>query len=106
MTHTALRGTGIPRLPTFDSTLAFLRDGYTFGERAFPRLGTDAFRTRMLGLPVTVVRGADAARMFYEEDRFGRDRALPAAVQHLLRLRPTSGSSNGCGSAAGERAPT
>jgi fatty-acid peroxygenase len=85
MTHTALRATGIPRLPAFDSTLAFLRDGYTFGERAFTRLGTDAFRTRLLGLPVTIVRGADAARMFYEEDRFGRDRAMPASAQHLLQ---------------------
>ena len=56
MTHTALRASGIPRLPAFDSTLAFLRDGYTFGERAFTRLGTDAFRTRLLWLPVTVVQ--------------------------------------------------
>jgi fatty-acid peroxygenase len=95
MTHVANRETGIPRLPTLDSTLAFARDGYTFGERQFSRLGTDAFRTRMLGLPVTIMRGADAARVFYEEDRFSRERAMPATAQHLLQDKGSTQVLNG-----------
>jgi fatty-acid peroxygenase len=85
VTHVAPITEGIPRLPTPDSTLAFLRDGYIFGQRRFDRLHTDAFRTRITGKPVTVVKGADAAGIFYDDDRFGRERAMPASVLHLLQ---------------------
>lgn len=77
--------TPIPRTSAIDSTPAFLRDGYVFGERQFARLGSDAFHTRLLGRPVTVVRGAEWARLFYEGDRFTRDRAMPTSVMHLLQ---------------------
>ncbi|MCW4385872.1 cytochrome P450 [Salinibacterium sp. SYSU T00001] len=76
---------GIPRLPVLDSTLGFLGDGYLFGTRRFDRVGGDAFRTRMMGRPVTITRGADAAEMFYSGGRFGRDRAMPTSVFHLLQ---------------------
>jgi fatty-acid peroxygenase len=85
MTHTATRDTSIPRLRTIDSTAAFLRDGYTFGQRQFDSLRTNAFRTRLLGVPVVVVRGADAASMFAESDQVGNDRAVPASLPALLR---------------------
>lgn len=75
----------IPRTRTPDSALTFLRLGYLFGERTFNTLDTDVFRTRLLGLPATVVRGADWARLFYEGDRFSRDRAMPTSVKHLLQ---------------------
>ncbi len=81
----AARQNGIPGLPTPDSSLGFLRDGYLFGTRRFERVRGDAFRTRLLGQPVTVMRGADAARTFYEGGRFGRERAMPASVLHLLQ---------------------
>lgn len=85
MTHTAIRETGIPRLPTLDSTLAFLRDGYTFGERQFERSRGDAFRTRLFGLPVIVARGTDAAALFTQGGLVARERSLPGSLQQLLR---------------------
>ncbi|HYI33241.1 MAG TPA: cytochrome P450 [Glaciibacter sp.] len=85
MTHTAIRETGIPRLPTLDSTVAFLRDGYTFGERQFERSRGDAFRTRLFGLPVIVARGADAAALFTQGEVIARERTVPASLKQLLR---------------------
>ncbi len=76
---------GIPRLPELDSTAGFLADGYEFGRRRFTQLGTDAFRTRLMGRPVTVIFGAAASRRFGDGRHFSRERALPSTVQHLLQ---------------------
>ncbi|GAA1831572.1 cytochrome P450 [Agromyces salentinus] len=87
MTQTMRRPSeaGIPRSGALDDGPGFLLDGYTFGQRRFRKLGTDAFTTRLAGRPATVVYGADAARIFYEGDRFSRERAMPTSVQHLLQ---------------------
>jgi fatty-acid peroxygenase len=77
--------TTAPRLPGLDSSVAFLSDGYLFGLRRFEQLQTDVFRTRVAGRPVTVMYGEEAARIFYEDDRFTRERAMPASVMHLLQ---------------------
>jgi fatty-acid peroxygenase len=84
-TTTTDRSSGIPSLASVDSSLAFISDGYMFGTRRFNRLGTDAFRTGLMTRPVVVARGEDAARMFYEDNRFSRQRAMPASVLHLLQ---------------------
>lgn len=68
-----------------DRTLTFLAQGYAFGSRNFDRLGTDAFRTRLAGQRVLFLRGADAARFFYEGGRFTRTAALPPTVLHSLQ---------------------
>ncbi len=75
----------IPDLGVLDSTAGFLADGYEFGRRRFARVGGDAFRTRLMGRPVTVLFGADAARRFGDGHHFSRERALPSTVQHLLQ---------------------
>lgn len=75
---------GIPAAE-LDATMGFLRDRYLFGIRRFERLQTDAFRTRLLGIPVVVMRGSDAARFFYEGDRFTRSASIPPSVTHLLQ---------------------
>ena len=68
-----------------DSTLRFVRDGYLFGTRGFRAAGADWFRTRLLGRPVLVLRGAEAARFFYEGGRFRREGAMPRSVLTLLQ---------------------
>jgi fatty-acid peroxygenase len=68
-----------------DSSIAFLSEGYRFGMHRFDRLGSDAFSTRLMLRPVTFLRGADAARFFYEGERFTRDRAMPVSVLHSLQ---------------------
>ncbi|WP_345801421.1 cytochrome P450 [Microbacterium sp. AZCO] len=74
----------VARLPG-DSSLALLREGYLFGHRRFERLGTDAFRTRLMARPVLLLRGAAAARFFYEDERFTRESAMPRSVLHSLQ---------------------
>lgn len=75
----------IPRLTSIDSSLALLAEGYVFASRRCDRLGSDAFRTRVLGVPVTFLRGPEGSRLFYDPDRFTRRRAIPPSVQHLLQ---------------------
>ncbi len=78
------RDAAIPRLPG-DAAVPLLAEGYGYGARRFERLGSDAFRTRLVGLPVTFVRGAEAARFCAEGDRFSRTAAMPASVLHSLQ---------------------
>ena len=75
---------GIPKIPG-DSSLALLAEGYTFGHRRFQHFGTDVFRTRLMAKPVTVLRGHEAARFFYEGERFNRQGAMPRSVLHSLQ---------------------
>lgn len=75
----------IPRSKAIDDALAFVRNGYLYGDRRFRRLGSDVFTARLAGRPVTVMHGAEAAAIFYEGDRFSRERAMPASVKHLLQ---------------------
>lgn len=75
---------GIPELRG-DHSLAFLAEGYPFGHRRFEKLGVDAFRTRLMGREVTMLRGHDAARFFYEGELFDRVGAMPRSVLHSLQ---------------------
>ncbi|WP_265502860.1 cytochrome P450 [Paracoccus beibuensis] len=74
-----------PRLPGFDHTIAFLREGYTFVSSRCDALRTDLFRTRIMLRPVICVRGQDAAAMFYGSGCFTRRGAMPQTVLRLLQ---------------------
>ena len=75
----------IQKLKTADSSLSFLREGYTFISSRCDQLGTDIFKTRIAGRPVVCMRGAEAAGLFYDGGRFTRRGALPPTVVHLLQ---------------------
>lgn len=68
-----------------DSTVPFLQEGYPFVSSRCDELGTDLFTSRLLLRPVTFLRGAEAAAIFYDDDRFTRQGAMPPTVQHLLQ---------------------
>ncbi|MFD1718403.1 cytochrome P450 [Georgenia deserti] len=76
---------GIPHLPTPDSGLDLLREGYAFASRRCEQLGTAAFRARVLGVPVVFMRGREATRLFYASGLFTRRGAVPPFVKHLLQ---------------------
>lgn len=69
----------------FDSTVAFLREGYPFISSRCDGLGADLFTSRLGLRPITFMRGAEAAEVFYAGGRFSRVGALPPSVQHLLQ---------------------
>lgn len=74
----------IPRDPSPDSTLAFLLDGYRFISTRCDRYGSDVFQTRLLFEPTICLRGAEAARIFYDTERFQRSGAIPGRAQKSL----------------------
>ncbi|MGN6387991.1 MAG: cytochrome P450 [Burkholderiaceae bacterium] len=67
-----------------DSTLAFVADGYLFISKRCERFGADVFRTRLLMQPAICMRGAEAARLFYDTERFRRHGATPERAQKTL----------------------
>ncbi|MEX5298110.1 cytochrome P450 [Kocuria sp. CPCC 205292] len=69
----------------FDSTVALLREGYPFISSRCEALGADLFTSRLALRPVTFLRGADAAELFYGGDRFTRAGAVPPSAKHLLQ---------------------
>ena len=75
----------IPRSGDPDLLLGLLREGYDYAGRRFERLGSDIFRTRLLGRPAVCLRGAEAAELFYDESRFTREGAMPKPVLRLLQ---------------------
>jgi fatty-acid peroxygenase len=79
--------TKIPRLRSFDSTLALRREGYDFISRRCAELRTNIFATRLLLHPVICLRGAEAAEMFYAPGRFIRRGAMPQITLRLLQDR-------------------
>src|SRR3954453_16477307 len=68
-----------------EQSLALLLEGYPYGLHRFERLRSDAFRTRLGGQHVLFLRGAEAARFFYEGGRFDRTASLPPTVVHSLQ---------------------
>jgi fatty-acid peroxygenase len=77
----------IPRDRSFDGTLAMLSDPYRFISTRCQRNGCDAFATRLMLRRAFCVVGEEAARMFYEPDRFTRRGALPVTALTLLQDR-------------------
>ncbi len=75
----------IPRLDTFDSSLAFLREGYDFVGNRCRATGSDAFRTRIMLSKVVCMRGAEAARRFYDGEHFTRAGSMPPTTLRLLQ---------------------
>lgn len=74
-----------PHEHTLDSTLALLSDGYTFISQRCRRFQSDIFATRLMLRNVVCVTGEEAARMFYQPDRFTRKLAMPPTTLLLLQ---------------------
>jgi fatty-acid peroxygenase len=75
----------IPSDPNPDSTLALLSQGYTYISTRCERYGSDLFKTRLMLSPAICMLGEEAARIFYEPDRFTRQRAMPPTALMLLQ---------------------
>jgi fatty-acid peroxygenase len=74
----------MPKDSSPDATIALLRDGYDFIRNRCRELETDVFMTR-IGLEQTIcMRGADAARLFYDTERFQRSGAAPSLARKTL----------------------
>lgn len=75
----------IDALGVLDATPSFLRRGFTFISWHCDRLGTDAFRARLLGRQMVFLRGLEAAELIYDRELFDRNGVVPTSAQHLLQ---------------------
>ena len=67
-----------------DDTLTVALDGYAFISNRCRELSTDIFETRLMLQRTICMRGADAAKLFYDSDHVHREGAAPNRLQSLL----------------------
>lgn len=68
----------------FDHTCTLLKEGYLFIPNRVERYQSDLFETRLLGKKVICISGKEAAKKFYNTERFKRKGALPKRIQKTL----------------------
>lgn len=69
-----------PKEDVLESGLKLLREGYTYAPSRLKAYQSDAFETRLMGERAIVMGGEEAARLFYDEEKFQRKGALPKPV--------------------------
>lgn len=68
----------------FSGAIGFLKDGYTFIQKRCNKHNSDIFQLALPGQNVICMRGEEAARVFYDPERFIRSGAIPSIVQDTL----------------------
>ena len=76
--------TKIPRIAGIDSTLPLLLEGYEFISNRCDRYQTDIFQTRLVLESTIYMRGQSAAQIFYDTDKFSRQKAALKRVKKTL----------------------
>ena len=74
----------VPQDKSLDKTLALLNEGYLFIKNRVNEYQSDIFETHLLGQKVICMTGEDAAKVFYDSERFYRNGATPKRVQKTL----------------------
>ena len=80
----AMSARPLPRVRQFDSSMALLRDPYRFIGRQCDVHQTDAVEGRLFLRRTIFMRGAEAARRFYDPQRFQREGAAPEPLRATL----------------------
>ncbi|WP_221565061.1 cytochrome P450 [Alkalihalobacillus sp. TS-13] len=74
----------VPHDKSIDNSFALMKEGYRFIGNRIEEYQSDLFETRLLGEKVICMSGKEAARIFYDTDRFQRKGAAPKRVQKSL----------------------
>ncbi|MBE9045572.1 cytochrome P450 [Pleurocapsales cyanobacterium LEGE 10410] len=74
----------IPQVRIFDSTLLLALNGYRFISQQCQCYQTDIFQTRLLFKKTICFQGEEAARVFYDTEKFSRQGAAPKRLQKTL----------------------
>jgi fatty-acid peroxygenase len=74
----------VPHDKSLDNSFALLKEGYLFINNRMERYHSDIFEARLLGQNVICLRGEEAAKIFYDEEKFQRKGAAPKRVQKTL----------------------
>jgi fatty-acid peroxygenase len=82
-----MKTTTIPKYKSLDSSFALLKEGFPFIQKRSKRLGSDIFQIRMLMQNVICMTGEEAAKVFYDPEKFERRKAIPKRIQKTLTGR-------------------
>ncbi|MBU2660983.1 cytochrome P450 [Bacillus cabrialesii] len=74
----------IPHDKSLDTSLTLMQEGYLFVKNRTERYHSDLFQARLLGKNFICMTGAEAAKLFYDTERFQRQNALPKRLQKTL----------------------
>ncbi|WP_138419322.1 cytochrome P450 [Aquibacillus sediminis] len=74
----------IPQDQTLDNSVNLLKEGFLFIPNRMDRYNTDIFEANLLGQKVLCMRGKEAAKVFYDSEKFTRKGAAPKRVQQTL----------------------
>lgn len=74
----------IPTSARLDESIRLLNEGYWFISNRCQALQSDVFQTRLLGRRTLCMKGEPAARLFYDEALFTREKAAPLLLQTTL----------------------
>lgn len=74
----------MPQEKGIDHTISLLREGYTYIRNRRERWQTDVFETRIFGKKTICLGGKDAAKLFYESEKFIRKNAAPNRIIETL----------------------
>lgn len=74
----------IPKDDNFDATFAFIKNPYLYILEKCESLSSDIFIGRLLLKKTIFMKGRDAAKIFYDENRFVRKNAMPMRIKKTL----------------------
>ncbi|GMA63065.1 cytochrome P450 [Alicyclobacillus fastidiosus] len=74
----------VPHDKSLDNSIALMQEGYLFIKNRVDRYRSDLFEARLLLQKVICISGEEAAKLFYDSDRFQRHGAAPKRVQKTL----------------------
>ncbi|MDF2941728.1 MAG: cytochrome [Herbinix sp.] len=74
----------IPREKFIDSSLLLLMEGYLFIPNRIRKYGSDLFQIRLMGQKAICISGKEAATLFYDQNLFTREGAMPKRIQETL----------------------
>src|SRR5690625_7956693 len=70
----------IPKEKGIDHTLNLILEGYMYISNRCNSLNSNFFETRLLGKKTICMRGQEAVTLFYNNDKFKRNGAVPKRV--------------------------
>lgn len=74
----------IPQDPSLEGTVGLLLDGYEFISKKCDYLESDIFETRLALEKTICLRGVEAAKIFYDTEKFSREGSAPRRIQKTL----------------------
>ncbi|WP_046179585.1 cytochrome P450 [Domibacillus tundrae] len=75
---------GMPKEEGLDQSLSLLREGYLYIPNRRRSFQADIFETRLMGKPAVCMGGKEAAKLFYDPEKFKREGAAPKRVLKTL----------------------